>query len=90
MTKQELLSQLSEKHEDVSKKTVAELVGDVFSLMVSSLKKGEKVSWPGFGSFRIKERTARKGRNPKTGEELEIPASKSIKFKISSGLKKEL
>jgi DNA-binding protein HU-beta len=56
----------------------------------SSLKKGEKVTFSGFGSFEVKERKARKGRNPKTGAEVAIPAKKRVKFNPSKALKNSL
>ena len=51
-----------------------------------TLKKGEKVSLLGFGTFSVSERPARKGRNPRTGEVIKIKAKKSVKFKAGSGL----
>jgi len=55
-----------------------------------ALKKGEKVTFSGFGSFEVKERKARKGRNPKTGEEVPIPPKKRVKFNPSKSLKNAL
>ena len=55
-----------------------------------SLKRGEKVTFSGFGSFEIKERRARKGRNPKTGAEVAIPPRKRVKFNPSKSLKNAL
>ena len=54
------------------------------------LKDGGKISLIGFGSFSVLERKARKGRNPKTGDEIEIPASKSVKFSPAKRLKEDI
>ena len=59
-------------------------------LVVESAKKGDKVSWPGFGSFSTSKRQARTGRNPRTGEPVQIAASTAMKFSPSSTLKAEL
>jgi DNA-binding protein HU-beta len=58
--------------------------------VTGALKKGEKVTFSRFGSFEVKERKARKGRNPKTGEEVPIPAKKRVKFNPSKSLKNAL
>ena len=90
MNKQELLVKVAGQHDDLSKKKVAEIVGDVFDAMKGSLQGGEKVAWPGFGTFNVNERAARKGRNPRTGQPIDIAASKTVKFKVSSTLKDSL
>lgn len=59
----------------------------VFESVMDSLSKGEKVQIIGFGNFEVRERSARKGRNPQTGEEIEIPASKVPAFKAGKALK---
>lgn len=59
----------------------------VFEAVMDSLKNGEKVQLIGFGNFEVRERSARKGRNPQTGEEIEIPASKVPAFKPGKALK---
>ncbi len=55
--------------------------------ITESLRRGEKVNFSGFGSFEVKERKARKGRNPKTGEEVAIPPKRRVKFNPSKRLK---
>lgn len=87
MTKQELVAKVSSMHDDLSKKQVEDVIGNVFNTISSGLQEGEKVSWPKFGSFSVTERAARKGRNPRTGESIDIAASKGVKFKVSSSLK---
>ena len=58
----------------------------VISSASSSLAKGERVSLVGFGSFSVSQRAARKGRNPQTGQEIDIPAKKVVKFKAGADL----
>jgi DNA-binding protein HU-beta len=72
-------------------KTKAEGVLDAFfNTVTASVKRGDKVAWPGFGSFSMSRRAARTGRNPRTGEPVAIKASKAMKFTASSTLKSEL
>ena len=58
-----------------------------FAAITDALKSGDAVSVPGFGSFSVGERAARTGRNPKTGEPIQIAASKAVKFKVGKALK---
>ena len=70
-----------------SKKSVAPVVDAVFEQIEAFLADGEKVQLIGFGSFEVRDRAARKGRNPQTGDEIEIPASKVPAFKPGKALK---
>ncbi|MDJ0819609.1 MAG: HU family DNA-binding protein [Desulfobacterales bacterium] len=63
-----------------TKKEAQEAVDCVFSSITEALKKGDTVTLVGFGTFKVTKRKARKGRNPQTGEEIEIKASKAPKF----------
>ena len=89
MNKEELIAAIAEKAElerDDAKKALnafIEVVGD-------ELKKGEKIQIIGFGTFEVSERAAREGRNPQTGEAMEIKASKNPKFKAGKALKDSL
>lgn len=74
----------------MTKKQATEAVDATFSSITEHLKKGERVSIPGFGSFSVSARAARTGRNPKTGTPIEIPASKNAKFKAGKDLKESL
>ncbi|WP_188208288.1 HU family DNA-binding protein [Alkalibacillus aidingensis] len=65
----------------------AAAVDSVFGTITDSLKKEEKVQLIGFGNFEVRERSARKGRNPQTGQEIDIPASKVPAFKPGRQLK---
>ena len=70
-----------------TKKEAQQVVDCVISSISNALKKGDTVSLVGFGSFKVVERKARKGRNPQTGEEIEIKASKAPKFTPGQALK---
>lgn len=86
MNKAELVAAVAAKTGDTKK--AAEASVDAFvSAIKESLKKGEKVQLVGFGSFEVRKRAARKGRNPQTKEEIKIPASKAPVFKAGKALK---
>ena len=70
-----------------SKKEAQEAVDCVFSSITKALKKGDQVTVVGFGTFKVIKRKARKGRNPQTGEEIKIKASKAPKFTPGKSLK---
>lgn len=66
------------------------VVSAVLDAIGAELAKGEKVSFPGFGTFEVRERAARTGRNPQTGDEIQIAASKAPAFKAGSKLKERV
>lgn len=70
-----------------TKTSAEEVVDMVFNSIVNSLKKGEEVSIAGFGIFSVKDRAARQARNPRTGEMVNVPATKVPKFRPAKGLK---
>ena len=70
-----------------TKKEAQEAVDCVFSSITKALKKGDAVTLVGFGTFKVTQRKARKGRNPQTGEEIDIKASKAPKFTPGKALK---
>lgn len=86
MNKSELVAEVAAKTGD-TKKVAEASVDAVVSVIKEALMEGEKVQLVGFGSFEIRERAARKGRNPRTSEELIIPASKAPIFKAGKQLK---
>ncbi len=86
MTKAELVARIAEQA-GVSKKQADRCLKAFIEALVDALQKGEKVAIPGFGIFQVKERAARKGRNPKTGEEIIIPARKVVHFKPAKQLR---
>ena len=86
MNKSDLIASMAAKTGETKKSAEASL--DAFiSTVTESLKKGEKVQLVGFGSFEVRKRAARKGRNPQTKEEIKIPASKAPVFKAGKALK---
>ncbi|HZG57471.1 HU family DNA-binding protein [Paenibacillus sp.] len=86
MNKTDLIAKVAETTE-LSKKDVTNVVEAVFDSIADALQNGDKVQLVGFGNFEVRERTARKGRNPQTGEEIDIPASKVPAFKPGKALK---
>ena len=71
----------------MTKKDAEQLVEIIFDSIISTLNKGEKIELRGFGSFRVRERNARQGRNPKTGAAVKIPAKRVAYFKPGKELK---
>ena len=86
MTKAELIEAVA-KAADVTKADADRTISAFFETVTKSTKKGEKVAWPGFGSFSTSKSKARTGRNPQTGEAVKIAASTRMKFTSSSTLK---
>lgn len=86
MTKVDLIAQVAETAE-LSKKDAEKAVNAVIDSITGALKKGDKVSLVGFGTFETRKREARKGRNPQTKQEITIPASTVPAFKAGKGLK---
>lgn len=86
MTKAELISAVAEST-GLSKKDATAAVASVFEEITKAMANGEKVQLVGFGNFEVRERAARTGRNPLTGEEIEIAASKVPAFKAGKALK---
>lgn len=86
MTKADIVEQVSREAE-MTKKDAEQLVEIVFDSIIEALNKGDKVELRGFGSFRTRQRGARKGRNPKSGASVEIPAKRVAYFKPGKELK---
>ena len=86
MNKTELVEVVSSKAE-ITKAESQKVVSAVLDSIVDGLKKDGKVVLPGFGSFEVRSRTARVGRNPRTGEQIKIKASKAPAFKPGKGMK---
>lgn len=86
MTKNELISKVAGQT-GYTKKDTGAVIDAVVEAIIDTVASGEKISIVGFGTFAVAEREARTGRNPKTGEEIEIAASKSPKFKAGSAFK---
>lgn len=86
MNKTDLVNAVAESS-DLSKKDAGKAVDAVFETITDSLSNGDKVQIIGFGNFEVRDRAARKGRNPQTGEEIQIPASKVPAFRAGKALK---
>jgi len=90
MTKSELIEAVSSEVNCFSKKDVEIIVDSLFQSMSDSLSRGEKVEIRGFGSFKIKERDGRQGRNPKSGENIYIEAKRVPFFKAGKEIRERI
>jgi integration host factor subunit beta len=86
MTKAELVEEVS-RVSDLTKKHSELIVDTVFTSIIEALQRGEKIELRGFGSFRLRQREPRKGRNPKTGDKVDVPPKKVPYFKPGKELK---
>lgn len=86
MTKGQLADAVASKM-GLSKKQAEEMIDTIFDVIVKTMIKGDKVNIPGFGIFKVSDRKAREGINPKTGEKIHIPAKKAAKFRPAKALK---
>lgn len=89
MTKAEIIEKIS-MTTYLNKKESGEIVENVFGLIKSTLEAGENIKIAGFGNFEVKQKAARRGRNPHTGEVIEISSRRVLTFKPSQVLKKSL
>ena len=89
MTKTDLIDSVASKAE-LPKQRAEEIVNSVFDDIIAALKNGDKVNISGFGTFSVSNRKARTGRNPKTGETIQIASSRAAKFKAGKTLKESL
>ena len=87
MTKTELIEQIYQKAELPTKAKAEAALDAVLSSLRAAVASGDTVTFTGFGSFKVTERAARKGRNPRTGKEITIPACKVVKFTPGKKLK---
>ena len=90
MTKQELIDWVCKQQKNVTKKAATEITEAVFAAMQHSIKASEKFSYPGFGTFQLRSRKARTGRDPRTGEAIKIKASKTVGFRPAKRFKESL
>jgi DNA-binding protein HU-beta len=86
ITKTELASRLAESC-DLSKAEAGRVLNGVLDEITNALSKGESITLPGFGTFKVTDRPERQGRNPKTGEPMTIKAGKSVRFTPGKSLK---
>ena len=89
MTKTDLVNVIAAEAE-LSKKQAEAAVNATIDAIANALKSGDKVQLIGFGTFEVKATAEREGRNPKTGETIEVPASKHLTFSASKALKDQL
>ena len=87
MTKSEFVDQVADRA-GLSKKDAGDAVEAFLETIEDALKRGSEISFSGFGKFSVSNRSAREGRNPATGEKIQIAASKVPKFSAGAGLKK--
>ena len=91
MTKDELITTVIKASKtDLSKKAAGEVIDATFATIAKAIKKEKRFAYPSFGTFTVRTRKARKGRNPQTGEEIKIKASKTVGFKPAPTLKTSL
>ena len=87
MTKSVLIEKIAEKVEGLSKKQTEVVIETIFESIKDSLAQGGKVEIRGFGNFKLRSRNARKARNPKTGESVDVPPKKVPYFKVGKELR---
>ncbi len=85
-TKAEMVQGVADRA-GADKKTTEAVLGAFFDFTAEQVKAGEKIAWPGFGTFSMGERAARKGRNPQTGETIKIKKSRSVKLSTAAPMK---
>jgi len=90
MTKADLIEKVQAVHGELSKRQVAFVVDSVFEQLARAIKKDKRFSMPGFGTFTVKRRAGRVGRNPQTGVEIQIAPTKTVGFKPAPELKRAL
>lgn len=90
MTKSELILRLAEKNPHLYQRDVEKIVNTIFDEITGALANGDRVELRGFGAFSVKEREARVGRNPRTGESVEVEAKKIPFFKTGKQLRERL
>jgi len=90
MTKSELVEKVARQVKNFSKRDVEIICDIIFNSMTDTLKAGDKVEIRGFGSFKVKERKPRQGRNPKTGDSIDIPFKKVPFFKAGKELRERV
>jgi DNA-binding protein HU-beta len=90
MTKADLVEKVQGAHPDLSKRHVAQLVDAIFEQLARGIRKDKRFVMPGFGTFAVKKRAGRVGRNPRTGAEIQIAPTRTVNFKPAPELKKAL
>ncbi len=86
MNSAEIANRIANSH-DLNRSKVRAIIDDLLKTIADSVKQGDEVSLPGFGKFKLSQRTAREGRNPRTGSKMCIAASKKLRFSAAKALK---
>jgi DNA-binding protein HU-beta len=89
-SKADIVDHIANSVDGLTKKAAGEALEAAIEAVSKALRKGDRVQMPGFGSFTVSKRAARKGRNPKTGATIAIKASKNVRFKAGKELKDSL
>ena len=89
-SKADIVEHIANSVDGLTKKAAGEALEAAIEAVSKALRKGDRVQMPGFGSFTVSKRGARKGRNPKTGAAITIKASKNVRFKAGKELKESL
>lgn len=90
MTKSEMVERMASENTNLTKKQVEFIVNGVFEMIKNSLTEGDKVEIRGFGSFKVRQKNSKTGRNPKSGDKVEVPAKKVPYFKPGKEIKETL
>ncbi|MBI3183308.1 MAG: integration host factor subunit beta [Myxococcales bacterium] len=90
MTKSQLIDRIAAKVADLPRREVEAIVCAIFEAMAEALREGQRIEIRGFGSFCVKARAARQGRNPRTGERVNVPLRHTVSFTIGKELKERL
>ncbi|MGB1398777.1 MAG: integration host factor subunit beta [Candidatus Puniceispirillaceae bacterium] len=90
MTKSELIARLAELNPSLYHRDLEQLVNTVFDTITEALENGDRVELRGFGAFSLRERKARVGRNPRTGESVHVDAKTVPSFKMGKGMRERL
>ena len=90
MTKSELITILAEKNPDLYHRDIEQIVNCFFDTITDALSSGDRVELRGFGAFSVRHREARRGRNPRTGEGVDVDAKKVPFFKMGKGMRERL
>lgn len=90
MTKVDFIKQIHMQHKEITQKTISNILDTIFKSMKKNIYTNNKFTYPGFGTFVIRNRKARIGRNPKNGDKINIKASKTIYFKPAKSLKMQI
>lgn len=90
MTKADLIKLIHIEHKSLTKKMISSVIDTMFSIIEKNIYSENKFSYPGFGTFVVRTRKARVGRNPRNGDEIYIKASKTVGFKPSKLFKEKI